>query len=52
MTAKNLIEFIGLESTNPKIVDWLNQNEIGKPPKTVNANQGEKYIKDKINNLG
>ena len=48
---KTLQEFIGLESTNPKIVDWLNQNELGKPPKSVNANQGEKYVKDKINNL-
>ncbi len=51
MTAKTLVEFIGLESTNPKIVDWCEKNELGKPPKSVNANQGEKYLKDKINNL-
>ena len=48
---KTLVEFIGLESTNPKIIDWCEKNELGKVPKSVNANQGEKYLKDKINNL-
>lgn len=51
MTLTNLTNLIGLKSTDERIVNWFETNNIEKLPKSVNANQGEKYLKDKINNL-
>lgn len=51
MTLTNLTNLIGLKSTDERISNWFETHNLGKPPKSVNANQGEKYLKDKINNL-
>jgi hypothetical protein len=51
MTLTNLTNLIGLKSTDETIATWFETHNLGKVPKSVNANQGEKYVKDKINNL-
>ena len=51
MTLANLTKLIALKSTDERITTWFETHNLGKPPKSVNANQGEKYLKDKINNL-
>lgn len=51
MTIHELIALMGLKSTAPEITQFFATNNLGKPPKSVNANQGEKGIKDKNNQL-
>lgn len=47
MQAKDLVQFVGLQSTFPEMESFFEKNELGKPPKTVNANQGRKGASDK-----
>jgi hypothetical protein len=49
MKITNLISLIGLKSTDSKITEWFETHNLGKPPKTVNANQRNKGATDKIN---
>ncbi len=49
MTLTNLTNLIGLKSTDPKIATWFETYNLGKPPKTINANQDSKGATDKIN---
>ncbi|NML38839.1 hypothetical protein HHL17_16655 [Chitinophaga sp. G-6-1-13] len=51
MTVHNLINLMGTKSTDPAISQLFETFGLGKPPKTVNANQGDKGFKDKLNNL-
>lgn len=51
MTIHELISLIGLKSTTPQISEFFETNSLGKPPRSVNANQGSKTIQDKQNQL-
>jgi hypothetical protein len=51
MTFHEIISLMGLKSTAPEISQFFETNNLGKPPKTVNANQGLKGIQDKQNKL-
>lgn len=51
MTIHEIISVMGLKSTTTEISKFFESNSLGKPPKTVNANQGSKEIKDKTNQL-
>ena len=51
MTFTNLTKLIGLKSTDEKIVNWFETNNLGKVPKTINSNQDTKGATDKINLL-
>ena len=51
MKQSDLINLIGLKSTDQKLVDFFEKNNFGKPPKTVNANQGNKFVDLKALNL-
>lgn len=51
MTIHELIALMGLKSTAPEITQFFATNNLGKPPKSINANQGNKSIKDKNNQL-
>ena len=46
-----LIDLIGLQSTDPKLVAWFEENNLGKLPKTITSNQGNKTFNDKINSV-
>jgi hypothetical protein len=48
MTLTNLINLIGLKSTDPKIATWFETYNLGKPPKTINSNQDTKGATDKV----
>ena len=51
MTLTNLTNLIGLKSTDEKIATWFETHNLGKPPKSVNANQEYKGIVDKKNGI-
>ncbi len=51
MTITEITSLIGSKSTDPKILQWFEKNELKNPPKTINANQGSKSIDDKQNEL-
>ncbi|NLR68881.1 hypothetical protein HGH92_31560 [Chitinophaga varians] len=51
MTVHDLISLMGAKSTDPAISQLFETYGLGKPPKTVNANQGSKGFKDKQQNL-
>ena len=44
-----LIQLIGLQSTNPKMQTWFETYNLGKLPKTITCNQGDKHFNDKPN---
>jgi len=47
MILQDLIGLIGLKSTDPRIARLFEQYNLGKPPKTITANQGSKGYQDK-----
>ncbi|QHS63239.1 hypothetical protein [Chitinophaga agri] len=47
MILQDLISLIGVKSTDPRIAQLFEQNNLGKPPKTITSNQGQKAFKDK-----
>ena len=51
MTIHEIIGLMGLKSTAPEIGQFFETNGLGKPPKSVNANQGQKSVQDKKNQL-
>ncbi|MBC9915534.1 hypothetical protein [Chitinophaga varians] len=51
MTVHDFISLMGTKSTDPAISRLFETYGLGKPPKSVNANQGSKGFKDKPNNL-
>lgn len=51
MTIHEIISLMGLKSTTPQISQFFETNSLGKPPKSVNANQGSKTIQDKQSQL-
>ncbi|RBL88110.1 hypothetical protein [Chitinophaga flava] len=51
MTVHEIIGLMGLKSTVPQIIQLFETCELGKPPKSVNANQGNKSFQDKKNQL-
>lgn len=51
MTIHDLISLMGTKSTDPAISQLFETYGLGKPPKTVNANQGSKGFIDKQNKL-
>ena len=44
-----LIQFIGLQSTDPKMQVWFETYNLGKLPKTITCNQCDKHFSDKPN---
>ncbi|MBC9929114.1 hypothetical protein [Chitinophaga qingshengii] len=52
MTVYDLIGLVGRKSTDPAISQLFATCGLSKPPKTLNANQGDKSYQDKQNNLG
>lgn len=44
MKQSDLIELIGLSSTDPKLVSFFEKYQLGKLPKTITPNQGTKSI--------
>ena len=51
MKITDIINLIGLKSTDKEILQWFEKSELKNPPKTINANQGSKSINDKLNEL-
>lgn len=47
MKQNELLELIGLKSTDQKLVNYFEKFNLGKPPKTINANQMRKSIEYK-----
>ncbi|WP_282630667.1 hypothetical protein [Empedobacter sedimenti] len=45
MQAKDYIPLIGLKNTDPELLAFFEEHNLGKPPKTLNANQGTKGMK-------
>ncbi|WP_212004042.1 hypothetical protein [Chitinophaga sp. HK235] len=51
MTIHEIIDLMGLKSTTPEIIQLFETCELGKPPKSVNANQSRKSFQDKKSQL-
>ena len=49
MKFNDLISLIGLQSTNAKMQAWFETYNLGKLPKTITCNQGDKHFNDKPN---
>lgn len=47
MTLQDLVCLIGAKSMNLRIAQLFEQNNLGKPPKKIISNQGQKAFKDK-----
>lgn len=51
MTYTDIVNLIGLKSTDPKIAIWFETHNLGKPPKSINSNQSTKGATDRANSL-
>lgn len=51
MIIQDLVNLIGIKSTDPKIVQWFEQHNLGTPPKTITTNQRDKDFEDKQNSI-
>lgn len=52
MILQDLVSLIGTKSTDPRIVQWFEQYNLGTPPKTITPNQRSKDVEDKQHAIG
>jgi hypothetical protein len=52
MKLPDLVSLIGTKSTDPRIVQWFEQYNLGTPPKTITPNQRSKDVEDKQHSIG
>lgn len=51
MHVSELVGLVGAKGADERLIEWFAQQGLGKPPKSVTANQGRKSIKDKVRGM-